>query len=52
MGSAKALGLWKYEAVGFIAKAGADVREVASGQLKEMLHGPLKNPQMCPKTES
>lgn len=49
MGSAKTMGLWKYRALGFIAEAGVDVREEATGQLKKMHQGALNNPQMCPQ---
>lgn len=31
----------------FIAKAGSDVKELATGQLTDMHQGPLRNPQIC-----
>lgn len=38
---------WEYEAVRVIAKAGTDVKELATGQLTDMHQGPLRNPQIC-----
>lgn len=40
---------WKQDDVGFITNVGTDMKEAATGQLKEMLQGPLKNLQMCPQ---
>lgn len=34
---------WEYEA----AKAGSDVKELATGQLTDTHQGPLRNPQIC-----